>query len=970
MGIQQRTFQKLPAVTGNPGSTPSQPPHGGASGPTPEQGGVSTNSPGGGGSTPSPGGSSSPGGTGSPGSGSPPAGNGGGSGTPPEGNGEASGSPPGGNGGANGSPPEENGGTNGSPPGGNGGVNGSPQGGNGGVNGSPPEGNLGGSGSPPGGNGGAIGSPPGGIGGAIGSPPGGHWTPPSETGGSGSPPSSGNGGGSPPDGSGGTGSPGSGSGSNSPPESPPTDAPGAGGSPTEWPAPPADGPAGGPSVGSPPDSAGQPTASPGSGTGAPGEAAGAEGPAEAPSESPSESPSGAPGGPICVGACNPGGGAEIIVTGQAFDSYLQSCTTFVDVNGNGIQDADEPSGMTDLFGQFNLSTPVYAPLVLLAGGECTDAATGVLLPGILSAPPGATVITPLTTLITQLGTRQNIEAVAAERILAEGLGLNVSAALTLTSTDVIAAVLATQDGAAARVVVQNTRAQNVAAMAAALMSAGGDRAAGAAATFGSLADAIWTLPTPDSGTAQGSGTSEGDETDAQLATEANNDTTGGSSPGAGQASLQLRRLLGMLSEGSPGGSIGNLDSRRSMTGVDVTVEDGCKEGGLERRPHCSRRVEAGTSGMNAELEEMTASRQGSGLEGDSSNGRQNLKGRKGRKLRRLLQDEADASDKTADSPADLTDPVFLESALEGAYKLLSNTSVRGLQPMTSTNDSTFGAPALSADDFALAASAMGVANAAMDAPLEAFLQLNLAGNTNRSAAIEFLNEIWRRAKVAQSNFADVLVQLGAGEINRTAAAAALSPAAFESLVANTTLLVSSGGGQASLQAQTGAPPPPGVIELPGSVVGGKHRAKSWVWIVIGVAVGVGGLLLCCCCGGVAYYCYRRKKNRRTGHRGADPEQGPPISPRRWPWSPRPVASSDHSTPPTEESPDVASPVESPPVSPGAILRSHSIALPPSTHLLPVAAQAETAREAPPGVDETPQETAFSTPRSGISSDSD
>lgn len=748
----------------------------------------------------------------------------------------------------------------------------------------------GGTGSPEGG------SPPGGNGGANESPPGGNGTPPGESGGSGNPAPTGNGGGSgsggsPPDGMGGTGSPGSapgGSGTDSPPGDPSTNAPGSGGSPTLWPTPPtstAEGPASGPSGGGPTDSAGQPGASPGSGDGtggspgAPGGAPGAEGPSQSPS---------VPGGPICVGACNPGGGAEIIVTGQAFDSYLQSCTTFVDLNGNGIPDSDEPSGMTDLFGQFNISTPVYAPLVLLAGGECTDAATGVLLPGTLSAPPGATVITPLTTLVNQLSTRRNLEAATAERLVAEGLGLNVSAALTLTATDVIAAVLANQDGDAARVVVQNTRAQNVAAMAAALLSAGGDRSAAAAATFGTLADAIWALqaqapngtaPASETvqgngtngtsgtgGTESGSGTSEGNGTasvDAQLATEGGNDTTGGSSPGAGQASVQLRRLLGMLSEVSPGGSIGNLESTRTVSGFEITVEDGCKEGDLERRPHCLGRLEAGISGLNAE-EETISSRQGSETESETGNVvRQIPGGLNGRKLRRLLQDASGSSNTTAGSPADLTAPVFLGSVVERAYQLLSNTSVGDLQPVTSTNDSTSGAPSLSADDFALAASAMGVANGAMDAPLDAFLQLNLAGNTNRSAAIEFLNEIWRRAKVAQSGFADVLVQLGAGEINRTAAAAALTPAAFQTLVANTTLLVSSGGEQALLQAQTGAPPPPGVIELPGSEVGGKHRAKSWVWIVIGVAVGVGGLLLCCCCGGVAYYCYRKKKSERS-----------------------------------------------------------------------------------------------------------
>jgi hypothetical protein len=489
-----------------------------------------------------------------------------------------------------------------------------------------------------------------------------------------------------------------------------------GGSPTEWPSPPLPTDSSGPdgSGSAPPPSSfpspnGQPIGSPSGGTGGEGEAQ-----APAPGETPTESPP----SEICVRNCTPGGGG-IIVTGQAFDSYLQSCTTFIDLNNNQMADSDEPSGITDLNGQFNISTGGYGPLVLLAGGQCTDAATGVLLPGNLLAPPGATVITPLTTVLVKLGGGED-----AERLLTLSLGLNTRAQLTLTSTDAIASVLVDQDPDAARVVVQNTRLQNIVAMAGAFFSQTGDRTPGVDAMFQALADGFRrrnaTVPA-ENGTVVGSliGAGEG----AVIGTS--NSSGGEIAPSA--AGLQMRRLLGLLLEASPGGSVSNL-----QTGLapGLSLGDGCTGWEEGERPHCLQSVETGTSMQVVRNRKLASKQRGSEHRWRAPH-------------RRLLQINGVNSTNSTDV---LNDPAFLGSAVQGASLLLEGDS-----PVAPTNDTSSDANSdadsdANPDVFALVAATMALVNTELDAPLSDFLLLDLAGGTNRSAAIEFLNENGAAAK--------------------------------------------------------------------------------------------------------------------------------------------------------------------------------------------------------------------------------
>lgn len=79
---------------------------------------------------------------------------------------------------------------------------------------------------------------------------------------------------------------------------------------------------------------------------------------------------------------------------KALDGYLKGATVFADKNGNGIQDPDEASAITDEYGNFELTDPEGS--LVLSGG--TDLSTGKPFSGTLRAPEGSSVVTPLTTV--------------------------------------------------------------------------------------------------------------------------------------------------------------------------------------------------------------------------------------------------------------------------------------------------------------------------------------------------------------------------------------------------------------------------------------------------------------------------------------------------------------------------------------------------------------------------------------------
>ncbi|WP_276576854.1 S8 family serine peptidase [Bradyrhizobium sp. 1] len=83
------------------------------------------------------------------------------------------------------------------------------------------------------------------------------------------------------------------------------------------------------------------------------------------------------------------------ISGKAEDGYLAGATIFADTNHDHVLSPHEAATTTDGQGNFTLA-PGDAPLIAIGG---TDIATGLAFKGFLSAPSGATVITPLTTLV-------------------------------------------------------------------------------------------------------------------------------------------------------------------------------------------------------------------------------------------------------------------------------------------------------------------------------------------------------------------------------------------------------------------------------------------------------------------------------------------------------------------------------------------------------------------------------------------
>ena len=51
--------------------------------------------------------------------------------------------------------------------------------------------------------------------------------------------------------------------------------------------------------------------------------------------------------------------------GVALDGYLYLATAFIDFDGDGIQDGDEPSGSTDADGNFSISSIKTYPILEL-----------------------------------------------------------------------------------------------------------------------------------------------------------------------------------------------------------------------------------------------------------------------------------------------------------------------------------------------------------------------------------------------------------------------------------------------------------------------------------------------------------------------------------------------------------------------------------------------------------------------------
>ncbi|MDP2007643.1 MAG: hypothetical protein Q8K45_18380 [Rubrivivax sp.] len=83
-------------------------------------------------------------------------------------------------------------------------------------------------------------------------------------------------------------------------------------------------------------------------------------------------------------------------SGRAVDGYISGATALCDLNGNGTADTGEASVTTDATGLYTFAAGCNA-VVMVTGGTNVD--TGLPFKGVLKAPAGAAIASPLTTLM-------------------------------------------------------------------------------------------------------------------------------------------------------------------------------------------------------------------------------------------------------------------------------------------------------------------------------------------------------------------------------------------------------------------------------------------------------------------------------------------------------------------------------------------------------------------------------------------
>ena len=124
-------------------------------------------------------------------------------------------------------------------------------------------------------------------------------------------------------------------------------------------------------------------------------------------------------------------------TGSVSDGYISGATVFIDLDRDGEFDIEsEPFTITDENGNYSLTAlESDAPIVAFGG---TDISTNTLFNGTLSAPNGAKVINPLTTVIEKMVSFGMVDDYGqANRKLAEAIGIDSidGGAIDLTQYD-------------------------------------------------------------------------------------------------------------------------------------------------------------------------------------------------------------------------------------------------------------------------------------------------------------------------------------------------------------------------------------------------------------------------------------------------------------------------------------------------------------------------------------------------------
>nr|WP_019367394.1 DUF4214 domain-containing protein [Pseudomonas luteola] len=128
---------------------------------------------------------------------------------------------------------------------------------------------------------------------------------------------------------------------------------------------------------------------------------------------------------------------ETPIVGVAQDGYLRGATVFMDMDGDGALDEDEPQTVTDYSGNFTLYGGKGGSIIAFGG---TDISTGLANAGVFKAPAGSTVVNPLTTLVAELAGGNEASAIAAAQIKVLA-ALNLPSDFNLTQADPLATAL-------------------------------------------------------------------------------------------------------------------------------------------------------------------------------------------------------------------------------------------------------------------------------------------------------------------------------------------------------------------------------------------------------------------------------------------------------------------------------------------------------------------------------------------------
>lgn len=132
------------------------------------------------------------------------------------------------------------------------------------------------------------------------------------------------------------------------------------------------------------------------------------------------------------------------IAGKVVDGYIKGATVFADANGDGVWNEGEAKATTDDKGNFTLDGAKGK--VVASGG--TDLSTGKAFKGVLTAPEGATVVNPLTTL-QQAFVDKGLTAEQAEAKVAKALGFDPDK-VDLANFDPLGASLDANGGADAK----------------------------------------------------------------------------------------------------------------------------------------------------------------------------------------------------------------------------------------------------------------------------------------------------------------------------------------------------------------------------------------------------------------------------------------------------------------------------------------------------------------------------------------